>query len=259
MASALSLEDFVDHLEEDLTWRRQELTNLIFLHATRDDLIIPKSIILLLYSHWEGYVKNACKQYLVHVSGKQISLDKLTNNFLAISLKGFAKKTLESSSSLNLVNEIDLFQRINTCQNNIFSIPQTVIKEKNKDFIDTRDNLNLKILNTFCTIVGIGKVTMIQGRENYIDKELLLQRNAISHGNKVHPDSAEFNLHIDEIKILRDVIFMLMMYVKDELIYFAENELYLISNQDEIPERKEQRNTEIRHEMEAILASETDN
>lgn len=254
MASDLSLEEFTEHLEEDLTWRRLELTNLIFLHGDRDDLIIPKSIILLLYSHWEGYVKNACKQYLVHVSSRNISIEKLTQNFLAISLKGLVKQTLESSSSLSLVNEIDLVDRIHTCQEDNFSIPQKIVKEKNKEFIDTRDNLNLKILNSFCSIVGIGEVSMIEGRDQYLDTRLLGQRNAIGHGNKVHPNSAEFNLHIDEIKILRDFILMLMVYVKDELIYFAENELYLGINQNKIPTRKEQRDKEIQHEMELILA-----
>ena len=255
MATELSLEDFIDHLERDFSWRGIELTSLILLHGSREDLIIPKSIILLLYSHWEGYIKNACKQYLVHVSGKGISVERLTKNFLAISLKGYAKKTLESSSSLNLVNEINLVNGIHDSQNNNFSIPQTIVNERHKAFIDTRDNLNLKILNSFCSIVGIGKVNMIEGRENYIDKELLAQRNAIGHGNKVHPDSAEFSLHIDEITTLRDVIFMLMTYVQDELIYFAENELYLAENQEQVAARKELRSREIRREMERILTN----
>ncbi|MFT6987806.1 MAG: hypothetical protein ACJAT7_003668 [Psychromonas sp.] len=252
----LTLDKLIQHLDSDLSWRKKEITKLMFLHNNDNNLIIVKSSILLLYSHWEGYIKNACKQYLIHISDKNIKLKLLTKNFEAINLKGMVNEVYKSNGALTLINEISLINKIHSSHNKKFKVPSDIIEEKNKEFINTKDNLNLKILNSFLEIVGIGTVSMIETREKYIDEELLNQRNAIGHGTKVDPDSIGFNLDIENIKTLKEFIFLLMDHVKDELQHYAENKFYLFSNLNLIPTRHTARNEVLTKKMIEILSIE---
>lgn len=224
------LELFIEYLVDDISWRKKELTELFFIHDKHENIVTSKSLILMIYSHWEGYVKNACKQYLLYVSEMKIDLVLLTANFKAISLKGFIKETVKSNNTLTLNNEINLIRRLSSESNAKFNVKKQIMEEKNKDIINTTDNLSLNVLNNFCDIVGIGKITPVEGREKYLDEALLMPRNAISHGTKTNSKSIEFNITSKEINTIRGFIFILMDYIKEELDYFASKELYLISH-----------------------------
>ncbi|MEC6814651.1 MAE_28990/MAE_18760 family HEPN-like nuclease [Photobacterium toruni] len=228
-----NLDNFLNHLEDDLSWRKQELTMLILSHSEVNAFILNKSLILMIYSHWEGYIKNSCKQYLLYVSQKKIQTNLLTSNFKAIMVKGHVNEVINSNNTLTLGNEISLLDKINGNMYKKFNIPKSILSEKDKTFINTHDNLNYKTLKSFCEIVGIGSVDFIESKEKYINETLLAQRNAISHGNKIDPESVAFNLNRDNILRLRDLIFLIMDHIKDELSIFAENEFYLQKNEDE--------------------------
>jgi len=253
MPQMLTLPDFLDYLEEDLAWRKQEITSLLLLDSNQSNLVVAKASVLLIYSHWEGYIKNICKKYLLHLSGLQLPINDLTTNLQGVALKSVAGRTLESNNSLTLTNEIELLQKIYSEISDVFTIPEKILREKNKDFINTKDNLNLSVLNSFCKIVGIGQVTMVLGREKYLDQGLLHQRNAISHGSKVDIRSREFNLGIDDIKKLRDFVFFLMEYVKEELAYYSSNQLYLKENEEVAIERQNSKSQDVYTRMESLL------
>ena len=78
----MRIEDFQDFLEKDLAWRKMEISQLfMILNAAETKDIVGKSIILLLYAHWEGFIKKSSKYYLRYVSEKRIALNALTRNF----------------------------------------------------------------------------------------------------------------------------------------------------------------------------------
>ncbi|MEZ9003580.1 MAE_28990/MAE_18760 family HEPN-like nuclease [Vibrio sp. 10N.286.46.A8] len=253
MAKQDNLEVFLDHLIEDLDWRKKEIGDLLFLANSSNEHLIMKSAVLLIYSHWEGYVKNACKHYLKYVSDQKVPLRNLTFNFEAISLKGQIKSAYESNNSLTLTNELNLVEKFYDSNEAKFNLPNSIIKEKNKDFINTHDNLNLKILNSFLKIVGIGEIVIIKGREKYIDENLLNQRNAIGHGTKVDPDSQEFDLSLKNIYKVRDFIFMLMEYVQSELTHYSENYFYLYENTNKARIRRENQTTLLQRNMKILF------
>lgn len=253
MAKKLSLEDFLEYLEEDLAWRKKEITNLLLLNTNEGDIIIAKASILLIYSHWEGYVKNTCKKYLIHISDLKLKIEDLTLNFQGIKVKGLANQAINGSSGLTLTNELNLIEKIHSSAKDLFNLDNRILLERNKEFINTQDNLNLKILNSFCKIVGIGEVTMIAGREKYLDEFLLNQRNAISHGTKVDSNSGEFDLAIPAIKELRDFVFLLMEYVKGELAFYASNQLYLRAKLEDSTKRKNEIAVSISKKMKEIF------
>jgi hypothetical protein len=250
------LSSFLDHLEDDLTWRKTELSKLFILYVDKEDILLAKSLVLFLYSHWEGYIKNATKQYLHFISENKINTIELTKNFEAILLKNVISVAKDSSSGLTLTNEIGIINKIDTVRKDKFKIPQKILDEKNKVFINTHDNLTLNNFNKVLKIIGLPKFSIISGHEKYLDETLINQRNTIVHGTKINHKNPKFKLKKDDIKILREFIFCIIEYVRDELTYYSQNELYLIKNSEKLKIRQDYRNNELKESMGKILTPE---
>ncbi|MGL0822659.1 MAE_28990/MAE_18760 family HEPN-like nuclease [Vibrio vulnificus] len=247
----LTIEDFIDLINEDLVWRKKEISDLLFLHNEDNNHLILKSAILLMYSHWEGYIKNISKQYLMLISDLDLELNKLGINFEAIDIKADIKNCFDSSQTLNLVNEITFLTKIYT-NNKKFKLPSSFKKEKDKSVINTRDNLNIDTFQSFLKILGVYDFKPLKTRIQYIDEKLLNNRNIIAHGSKIHPNTSTFNMDIEEIKKLRNFIVLIMEYLRDELVYFAEKELYLYTNLDEVMKRSMEVNKNLEHDIKSI-------
>ncbi|MDN6983468.1 hypothetical protein FG144_18130 [Vibrio cholerae] len=68
----------------------------------------------------------------------------------------------------------------------------------------------------------------------------------------MHPDTNTFNMDIEEIKKLRNFIVLIMEYLRDELVYFAEKELYLYTNHHEIVQRSTVVNNKLERDIKSI-------
>ncbi|MEJ6521107.1 MAE_28990/MAE_18760 family HEPN-like nuclease [Shewanella bicestrii] len=248
----LNIDTFTETVNADLTWRKKEISDLLFLHNNDNNFLILKSAILLMYSHWEGYVKNISKQYLILVSDLEIPLSSLCINFEAIDIKGDIRNCLSSSETLNLVNEINFLNKIYNDGKKLFKIPSSFRNEKDKSIINTKDNLNIETFQSFMKIIGLFEFTPLKTRIVYIDEKLLANRNIIAHGSKLHPKEKSFDMDIEEIKKLRDFIVLIMEFLRDELIHFAEKELYLYSNTNKVQTRAELTNEILENSIKGI-------
>ncbi|EJG1788396.1 MAE_28990/MAE_18760 family HEPN-like nuclease [Vibrio parahaemolyticus] len=248
----LTIDSFSENISEDLSWRKKEISDLLFLHSEDNNFLILKSTILLMYSHWEGYVKNIAKQYLILISDLDIDLSRLNTNFEAIDIKGDIRNCLQSCDSLSLINEIAFLNKIYDSNGKKFKLPSTFKKDKDKTVINTRDNLNIETFESFLKIIGLYDFEPLKTRIKYIDEKLLTNRNIIAHGSKLHPSAPTFNMDIVEIRKLRDFIILIMEYLKDELIHFAEEELYLHSNTTKINTRAAEINSKLEKEIKEI-------
>ncbi|MEZ8758609.1 MAE_28990/MAE_18760 family HEPN-like nuclease [Vibrio splendidus] len=253
MATCPNLEKLLSHLEDDLTWRKTEISKLFIIYSGKYEPVLAKSIVLFIYSHWEGYIKNATKQYLFCVSECNIKTNLLTRNFEAMIIKNVISTAKDSSSSLTLTNEIKILEKIEDNKKSVFKLKKELLNEKNKEFINTHSNLTLKNLNRVLIVVGLQKLSISPPNENYIDDNLLNQRHTIGHGTKINSNNPKFKLEKDDLFKLRDFVYLVMEYVRDELIYFSENKLYLLSNKQLVAERESARLPELSDQMERIL------
>ena len=71
--SLRTIEQLSDHISNDLAWRKKELSEIKALIETRRfssqrHRALVRSGILILYAHWEGFIKSASRYYLEYVS-----------------------------------------------------------------------------------------------------------------------------------------------------------------------------------------------
>lgn len=85
-----SLDQLVQFLDDELAWRKKELTTLKFMlgkSRKRESVLLLRAALCVLYAHWEGFVKAAATSYVSFVSTRGLRYRDLTPNFVALGLR----------------------------------------------------------------------------------------------------------------------------------------------------------------------------
>jgi len=194
-----SKEELIDYLTADLAWRKKELTTLYNNVKTANSKNLPTALrcaSVLLYAHWEGFVKNSAESYLAYVKFQKLNLNQVNSNILALSLKQkITEFSLTNKATLH-VQFIDFFQN---SLNQRASFSET-------DSIKTQSNLNSIILKEIFATIGLD-ITNYDLKSNLIDKQLLKYRNDIAHGNQPPLNKQEYEVLHGEIIGMLDNIY----------------------------------------------------
>lgn len=207
-----------DKLDNDLAWRKKEITSLLLHIETQEGEIqtsLIRGAITILYAHWEGYIKYAATNYLEFICKLKMNLSMLSINFCYINLgKKFPKET--SLHSYKFQQEVfDYIQYQH--QNELFSI-------NSKETIKTRGNLTFESFQVIAKQLGLD-ISWYDTKKNFIDEKLLGLRNPIAHG--------EFRTQaklIDDFKEIKAEILNCLENFKDLVTDAFENKKFLKQN-----------------------------
>ncbi len=104
-------ENFIDALDNEIAWRIKELSYLK--GNVKSDLPYFKTHlrtgIVLLYAHWEGFIKNSCELYLMYLKSLRLKYKELSENIIALALKNSLlafEQTNKSTVHCQMVNFI---------------------------------------------------------------------------------------------------------------------------------------------------------
>lgn len=230
----MKIQQLIENLDEDLGWRKKEISDLLLLAKTNQKEVLLKSLILLLYAHWEGFIKKSSKIYIKYISEKKIKVSELGSNFTAITMKSQISRCIDQSDNLTLVNELSFINSYVKKLDKKFKVRINPDKDNEKDIIDTQSNLKPKVFKSIIDILGLNYKSALETREHYIDRNLLANRNLIGHGSPFNEDEQiDFSLTVTDVEKLKNIIFLIIDNFKDELIDYVENEFYLVSNESE--------------------------
>lgn len=191
-------EELIDLLNSDLAWRRKELTTLLNEVNTAPVKKIEtalRSATLLLYAHWEGFVKSASLNYLIFVKSQKLMLKELDTCFVALALKQKLlnfESTHKSTIHTQVVNYLlySLADRARISEDNV---------------IKTNSNLNYSTLEELLTTIGIDS-RPFELKKNLIDTQLVNYRNNIAHGQSLLVDKSEYQIiHHEIIEIINEI------------------------------------------------------
>lgn len=279
----MNLEDLDNLLTQELTWRRSEINRLQ--NAAENSLLegedrihaaLNKSLTLLLYSHWEGFVKKTALIYLQYVSDQECQISDLTMNFKVLALKKSIKKlsnatprdeskTIKMSSVLTYFNEYDQLISGKFFVKTFFNDPE---KYKNNQLINTEGNLNVGVFSIILESLGMVMHpyyletldppfrSYLENEEDktliaqIIDQSLLKCRNHNAHGRE---NSEHAVLDFEILKHLKQIILIMMQQFKDDISEFASNQYYLQSQASKKSLYETQANLDLRDAISAIL------
>lgn len=252
-------EQFEDFINVDLAWRKMEISQLFrILNESESKDVVSKSMVLLLYAHWEGFIKKSSKQYLRYVKEKKVKLKDLTINFSAIMLKNYAKECIDNDG-LNLAKEIQFMNKHHKMLEKKFEVTVNVDDDLDEDIINTKHNLNSKVLKNISEIVGIEYNDAMKSRSHFIDAILLNNRNSIGHAGKTAKmiDENESILNFDIVAELKDFIVAMLDYYAEVLQDYVDQELYLLSKDNERQQYEEEQEERLEIKLKELSRRQT--
>ena len=180
-----SEEKLINILDNDLAWRKKELSYtkaLVLSSKSKNQEYTIRSGILVLYAHWEGFIKNSSRWYINYLRNQKLKYCELSDNLVTLSLKssfvecGNTKKTRVH------------FKIVNILLNGMASL-STIPSDK--EAIATNSNLNFETFLEIVFSIGLDHKDF-ELKENYLDEGLIKTRNEIAHGEYEIPDVVDY-------------------------------------------------------------------
>ena len=206
--------DLIRKVDEQLIWRRKELTELKGLieisgkNHTRQQMLIRAGIALL-YAHWEGFVKRTGTYLLDFVSMQRHTSAELTTNFVSVVFK---KRLNEASKSkkFSVVGDIvDFFYTKMNARTRIVT----------DDVIETNSNLSTTVLLEILWILGIDERPFLT-KMIIIDERLVQKRNFVAHGEVL-------SMSVDDYLALHEEVLALLELFRNQIENACVEKTYL--------------------------------
>lgn len=194
--------------DDDLTWRRKELSDLKSAIRAADFIsksALLKSLVAMSYAHWEGYVKLAAQKYFEHFTIRKKPYNKFERQFYVNSM--LARLDSISNSRGSIKEKCQIIDEILNNESLRFSYVH-------ESLIDTRSNLNSHVIEDICKICSVDP-SHFKDQKDFIDVILLKRRNAIAHGQQE-------NIQEEDMDDFVNKVISLMEHFRDLL----ENKVY---------------------------------
>jgi hypothetical protein len=198
--SIRTVEQLVDAVSADISWRRKELTDLKYLLESSDgnrtrQTVLTRAALALLYAHWEGYVKAVSEMYLEFVCMQRCRNVELSDCMLAATLRTLL---LSSESSHKISSHVEVVRFFRTGMDARSRLPY-------KSVVRTESNLSSTVLLEILRTLGFD-ASDYESKSHMLDHQLLAKRNHIAHGSALAIDKDEY-LHLhDEILALMNLL-----------------------------------------------------
>lgn len=179
-------EDVEDVISAELSWRKKELSVLKLLidrSHSKGGRVQPmiRSAVLVLYAHWEGFVKVAGSAYVDYVNNKNLELRQLASPFQALAIRKELRIPLREARQEHLVAIVD-FMLNKESERCPLASSQAVV---------TESNLDSKVLQRIMLVLGLD-FSPFETKQVLIDDVLVHYRNNIAHGKDLEMDYPRF-------------------------------------------------------------------
>ena len=185
-----SEDNFSIRLQEDITWRLRELSEVVRACAEGTDMrraALSRSAIPVIYAHWEGYFVMAANSYLNFLAEKRTLLSAMRDEFWALSVRKKFKPQ-------HVAGDVQFGRFLMS----IKAEPDRVFKKGGFERINGKSNLSSEVLIYCCELLGLPTVAFEVYFE-FIDTMLIDRRNFIAHGESLRFPPQEVPEYRDKV------------------------------------------------------------
>ena len=209
------------HLEEEMTWRLDEVrflkNQLGNISGYEDKKRYRKSLIVMLYSHFEGFCKASFLMYVQAINNESIERSRLNTRLVAASLSEefralrnkdkkskIFKNDLPNDEKLHeYARQVDLLESLDDFMKKVAQIPEAIV--------DTESNLKPVVLRKILYRLGF-RHDVFSAHEGAIQM-LLHHRNHVAHGARVQGMDEDQYLEVEKsVRYLMTEIVELVFY-----------------------------------------------
>lgn len=194
----MTADELREALEIELAWRKEELAffkNQLNEIAEENKNRYRKSLVLILYSHLEGYIKICLQTYVQYINSQRLNRKDVNTGLMVASMHNefiayenldrkceiFRKKLPDDARLHRLYRRVDFMESVE-----YFKGQELIIEDQ---IIDTESNLWYIVLQKNLYKIGL-PIDLFDDCQSDIDA-LVNRRNSIAHGNFRSGVSAE--------------------------------------------------------------------
>lgn len=221
--------DVIGQVEEELTWRVEEfffMKNQLSLISNEDKKkIYRKSLVVMLYSYYEGFCKSAFLIYTKAINQEELKRKEVNKFIQTISMHSiFISFGNENSKDARFKKELPDDKKLHKYSRQLAFIEEfgNFLEETvtiPDDVVDTESNLKPIVLKKILYRLGF-PFDQIPISENTINK-LLGVRNSISHGSK------RLGIEKDEFEELEGEVWGLLNLIKKVIVNAILDDTFL--------------------------------
>lgn len=218
----MTAEELRTEIEEELRWRQEEIAFLKNQLVNIEDELrkerFRKTMVLTLYSHFEGFVKMSLQTYAQFINDQSLLCNDSCNQLVASTLnktfkdyennqrksKQFKDKRVQDSKIHRYYRRVDFLDNLEDYKSRTVSLDD--------DLIDTESNLWSIVLKKNLYYLGL-PIDLFEDKSEEIDR-LVNRRNGIAHGtSKSGVKEDEYTKWEDSAyRIMSDIIIALYDY-----------------------------------------------
>lgn len=207
-----TVSEFVSVVDDDLQWRKRELSALHFqLERGRNHEIdmLRRAAVCLLYAHWQGFITQAAISFLNFVSRQNIDLGNLRAGIICVAIKG---RFTVAEDAKKYTQRIDLIELLRS------PMPDK-LQPADEGIMPETSNLDSAQFQEYARILGID-YSPYETKRNLLDERLVRNRHAIAHGDRIPIDQEMY-------EDVRSLVLELLELFRNDIQNAAHNKAYL--------------------------------
>lgn len=173
-----SEEDLYDEIDKEYTWRLYEidtLKGLLQKERNKPKKVAPlaKALIVLSYSHWEGFVKYSTEYFFMYMQHLNLNRKNMSSEFLASCIQHLNDNKKAADATADIL-------RCLTDENFTFQYNLSVLSS-------AESNLQFDVLRKIASNIALD-ISSLETKKALLDEIVLRRRNDVAHGDHVFAD-----------------------------------------------------------------------
>lgn len=215
--------DFRSDMEESLSWRINEIVILKNLLREDNNAPVVKTLIVMLYAHFEGFFKDCLECYIRYINSTELSLSNFSDSIITASLnreyaafENMNRKCKELTSVPPTEEFLHKFHRRKELTQRLTSDYLNRKIRIDEKIINTKSNLDYSVVQENMYVLGLD-YNYFSDKQSSITK-LVRLRNAVAHGSQKEPIKfMEFDkIEKDIYEVMEEMIKYLFQFCSEE-------------------------------------------
>lgn len=215
--------EFRSDMEESLSWRVNEIVTLKNLLREDNRVPVVKTLIVMLYAHFEGFFKDCLECYIKYINSTELPLSRFNNSIITASLnreyaafENMNRKCKELTSVPPTEEFLHKFHRRRELTQKLVSDYLNRKIRIDEKIINTKSNLDYSVVQENMYVLGLD-YNYFSEKQNNIT-QLVRLRNSVAHGSQKEPiEFTQFEkIEKDIFEIMEEIIIYLFQFCSEK-------------------------------------------
>lgn len=215
--------EFRSDMEDSLSWRVNEFLALKNLLRSDNSVPVVKTLIVMLYAHFEGFFKDCLECYIKYINSTNLTLSNFIDTVITASLSreymAFEDSNRKCKELTSVPPAEEFLHKYHRRRELTKKFTSNYLDKKiriDEKIINTKSNLDYGVLQENLYILGFD-YNYFMDKQNNITK-LVRLRNSVAHGSQREPiDFTEFEkIEEDILGIMEEIIKYLYRFCLEE-------------------------------------------